>query len=113
MTDIPERLRERAKALEIDVVHGAQEFVEGVATALHEVEQAAEQRGIERGGNALASLAVAAREFMDHAEHELISDSDYDRDGVLAEKAARLHNMIWDIEHPRALPAPAEPAKGA
>lgn len=100
MTDIPERLRERAKTIELaffkpDRIEHPEKrpsLVDLIALALHEIEQAAERRGIERA----AKLCDKA------AEHDpVLWRSAYNH-------AAEL--LAADI---RALATTAEPAKGA
>lgn len=103
MSDIPERLREMAKAIAVGIVNpdavmrymSKEDAARWIATALHEVEQAARAEG-ERAG-----IERAAK----------VCDDSF-RDGSLTrtyecETADELAARI------RALPAPAVPAKEA
>ena len=102
--DIPERLRDRARQL------SAMDFEKpralAIATALHEIEQAARAEG-ERAG------AERMREAADAPFAEWLRQfGDVKIDCVPADKYAR--DAITDIrENVRALPAPAVPAKEA
>lgn len=89
MTDIPERLRDRARQL--SAVDFEKPRALAIATALHEIEQAAERRGAERMREDINSIACDV--CMAHPDYGAAID----------ELAAR----YWALP----LPAPAEPPK--
>lgn len=110
MTDTPERLRERAKAIELaffkpDRIEHPEKrpsLVELIATAMHEIEQAAERRGIERAKltAAICRSTIPCGVDVDPMEVANIVQGDIVR-------------HIDDLLPRRALPTTAEPAKGA
>lgn len=108
MTDIPERLRERA----LDTINATgvlvpQTVLDAVATALYEIEQAARAEGERTGAEAMRETAVAAiiRFGSRSPGNDTLAATIIG--AVLPSTAQTIADLV------RALPAPAVPAKEA
>lgn len=98
-SDIPERLRERAKAIARGVdFAGGQVHIDRIALALHEIEQAARAEGERAGAEAMREAAAVLVATLAERPYDIEPEF-----SALMDCEARI----------RALPTPAVPAKEA